>query len=54
MRGWSFTIITIILTSIILLILKDLLAKFIITCALNDKRIAWLCLDEGHLASLHD
>jgi hypothetical protein len=32
MRGWSFTIITIILSSIILLDLKDLLANFIITC----------------------
>jgi hypothetical protein len=43
MRGWSFTIVTIILSSIILLVLKDLLANFIITCILNDKRIAWLC-----------
>jgi hypothetical protein len=47
MRGWSFTIITIILSSIIL---KDLLANFVI----KDKRIAWLCLIEGNLASLHD
>jgi hypothetical protein len=54
MRGWSFTIITIILSSIILLILKDLLANFIIACTLKDTRIAWLCLVEGHLASLHD
>jgi hypothetical protein len=44
MRGWSFTI---------LLILKDLLANFIITCTLKDRRIAWLSLIEGHLASLH-
>jgi hypothetical protein len=49
MRGWSFTIIT-----IILLALKDLLATFIITCTFKDRRIAWLCLVEGHLASLHD
>jgi hypothetical protein len=54
MRGWSSTIITIILSSIILLVLKDLLANFIITCTLKDKGIAWLCLVEGHLASLHD
>jgi hypothetical protein len=53
MRGWSFTIIAIILSSIIL-VLKDLLANFIITCTLKDRRIAWLCLIEGHLASLHD
>jgi hypothetical protein len=40
MRGWSFTI-TIILSSITLLVLKDLLANFIITCTLKDRRIAW-------------
>jgi hypothetical protein len=51
MRGWSFTII---LSSIILLVLNDLLAKFIITYTLKDRRNAWLCLVEGHLASLHD
>jgi hypothetical protein len=54
MRGWSFTIITIILSSIILLVLKDLLANLIITCTLKYKRVAWLCLVEDHLASLHD
>jgi hypothetical protein len=54
MRDWSFTIITIILSSIILLALKDLLTNFFITCTLKDRRIAWLCLVEGHLASLHD
>jgi hypothetical protein len=42
MRGWSFTIIAIILSSIILLILKDLLANFVITCTHKDRRIAWL------------
>jgi hypothetical protein len=54
MHGWSFTIITIILSSIIFLILKDLLANFVITCTLKDRRIAWLGLVEGNLASLHD
>jgi hypothetical protein len=54
MRGWSFTIITTLLSSIILLILKDLLANFIITCTLKNRQIAWLYLVEGHLASLHD
>jgi hypothetical protein len=49
MRGWSFTIVT-----VILLILKHLLANFIITCTLKDRGIAWLCLIDGHLASLHD
>jgi hypothetical protein len=37
-----------------LLLLKDLLAKFIITCTLKDKLTTWLCLIEGYLASLHD
>jgi hypothetical protein len=54
MCGWSFTIITIILSSIILLVLKDLLANFIITCTLKGRRIAWLCVVESHLSSLHD
>jgi hypothetical protein len=43
MRGWSFTIITIILSSIILLVVKDLLANFIVTRTLKDRQIAWLC-----------
>jgi hypothetical protein len=54
MCGWSFNIITIILSSIILLVLKDLLDNFIVTCTLKDRRSAWLCLVEGNLASLHD
>jgi hypothetical protein len=54
MRDWSFTIITINLSSIILLVLKDLLANFIITGTLKDRQIAWLCLVEGHFASIHD
>jgi hypothetical protein len=37
-----------------LLLLKDLFAKFIITCTLKDKLNTWLCLVEGYLASLHD
>jgi hypothetical protein len=51
MCGWSFTIIH---SSIILLIVKDLLANFAVTCTLKDRRIAWLCIVEGNLASLHD
>jgi hypothetical protein len=54
MCGWSFTIITIFLSGIILLVLKDLLANFIITCTLKDRRSASLCLVKGNLASLHD
>jgi hypothetical protein len=37
MRGWSFAIITIILSSIILLVLKDLLANIVVTCTLKDR-----------------
>jgi hypothetical protein len=37
-----------------LLLLKDLLAKFIVTCTLKDKLTTWLCLVEGYLASLDD
>jgi hypothetical protein len=35
---------------VLLLLLKDLLAKFIITCTLKDKLTVWLCLVEGYLA----
>jgi hypothetical protein len=35
MHGWSFTIITIILSSIIHLVLKDLLANVVVTCTLK-------------------
>jgi hypothetical protein len=37
-----------------LLLLKDLLAKLIITCTLKDKLTTWLCLVKGFLASLND
>jgi hypothetical protein len=37
-----------------LLLLKDLLAKFIITGTLKNKLTMWLCLIEGYLASHHD
>jgi hypothetical protein len=43
-----------IVSMFMLLLLKDLLAKFIITCTLKDKVTTWLCLVEGYLASLHD
>jgi hypothetical protein len=49
MCGWSFTIITIILSNIIiLLILKDLLANLIVTYTLKERRATWLCLVEGY------
>jgi hypothetical protein len=54
MRDWSFTIITIILSTILLLIIQDLLANFIITYTLKDRRAAWIGLIKGNLASFHD
>jgi hypothetical protein len=43
-----------IVSMFMLLLLKDLLARLIITCRLKDKLTTWLCLVEGYLASLHD
>jgi hypothetical protein len=43
-----------IISIFMLLLLKDLLAKFNITCTLKDKLTMWLCLVEGYLESLHD
>jgi hypothetical protein len=43
-----------IISMFMLLILKDLLTEFIITCTLKDKLTTWLCLIEGYRASLHD
>jgi hypothetical protein len=43
-----------IVSMFMLLLLKDLLAKLIITCTLKDKLTTWLCLIEGYLESLHD
>jgi hypothetical protein len=43
-----------IVSMFVLLPLKDLLAKLIITCTLKDKLTTWLCLVEGYLASLHN
>jgi hypothetical protein len=42
-----------IVTKPMLLLLKDLLAKLIITCTLKNKLTTWLCLVEGYLTSLH-
>jgi hypothetical protein len=43
-----------IISMFMLLLLKDLLAKFIIAYTLKDKLTTWLCLIEDYLASLHD
>jgi hypothetical protein len=45
---------TISIISMFMLLLKDLFAKFIVTCTLKNKLTTWLCLVEGYLASLHD
>jgi hypothetical protein len=51
-RGHHTTIF--IISMFMLLLLKVLLAKFVITCTLKNKLTTWLCLVEGYLASLHD
>jgi hypothetical protein len=43
-----------IISMFMLLLLKDLLTNFIITCTLRNKLTTWLCLVEGYLASLSD
>jgi hypothetical protein len=43
-----------VISMFMLLLLKDLLVKFIITCTLKDKLTTWLCLVEGYLTSFHD
>jgi hypothetical protein len=48
-RGHHTTIF--IVSMFMLLLLEDLLAKFIITCTLKDKLTTWLCLVEGYLVS---
>jgi hypothetical protein len=45
---------TIFIISMFMLLLNDLLTKFIITCTLKNELTTWLCLVEGHLASFHD
>jgi hypothetical protein len=42
-----------IISMFMLLLLKDLLAKIIITCTLENKPTTWLCLVKGYFASLH-
>jgi hypothetical protein len=51
-RGHHTTIFTV--SMFMLLLLKHLLAKLIITCTLKDKLTMWLYLVERYLASLHD
>jgi hypothetical protein len=51
-RGHHTTIF--IISMFMLLLLKDPLAKFIVTCTLKNKLTTWLHLVEGYLASLHD
>jgi hypothetical protein len=37
-----------------LLLLKDLLTKFVVTCTLKDKMTTWSCFVEGYFTSLHN
>jgi hypothetical protein len=43
-----------IVSMFMLLLLKDLLTKLIITCTLKNKLTTWLCRVEGYFTSLHD
>jgi hypothetical protein len=54
MFSWGHHTAIFIVSMFMLLLLKDLLAKLIITCTLKDKLTMWLCLVKGYLASLHD
>jgi hypothetical protein len=54
MFSWGHHTAIFIVSMFMLLLLKDLLAKLIITCTLKDKLTTWLYLVEGYLASLHD
>jgi hypothetical protein len=54
MFSWGLHTAIFIVPMFMLLLLKVLLAKLIITCTLKDKLTTWLCLVEGYLASLHN
>jgi hypothetical protein len=47
-------VLSIILSSFILLLFKEVLSHLFITCTFKAKRGTWPCLIEGYLASLHD
>jgi hypothetical protein len=51
-RGHHTTIF--IISMFMLLILKNLLTKFVVTCTLKNKLTLWLCLIERYITSLHD
>jgi hypothetical protein len=47
-------VLSIIISSFILLLLKEVLSHLFITCTFKAKTGTWHCLVEGYLASLHD
>jgi hypothetical protein len=47
-------VLSIIISSFILLLVKEVLGHLLITCTFKAKRGTWHCLVEGYLASLHD
>jgi hypothetical protein len=47
-------ILSIIISSFILLLFKEVLGHLFITCTFKAKTGTWHCLVEGYLASLHD
>jgi hypothetical protein len=54
MLSWGHHTTIFIISMFMLLLLKDVLAKFIITCTLKNKMTTWLCLVEGYLTGLLD
>jgi hypothetical protein len=47
-------VLSVIISSFILLLFKEVLSHLIITCTFKAKRGTWNCLIEGYLTSLHD
>jgi hypothetical protein len=47
-------VLSIIISSSILLLFKEVLSHLFITCTFKAKRGTWHCLIEGYLSSLHD
>jgi hypothetical protein len=47
-------VLSIIISSFILLLFKEVLCHLFITCTFKAKRGKWHCLVEGYLTSLHD
>jgi hypothetical protein len=54
MLGRGYRTAIFIISMFMLLLLKDLLTKFIVICTLKNKLTTWLCVVECYLASFHN